>query len=182
MKSLKPYYPIFKFVATFAVLYIGFSILYYLFLDVEWSSQLYPDPVTAQVAYQTQELLILLGYNAQTLNSVGHPSVLVFIDESVLFRIIEGCNAVSVMILFTAFVVAFSKGFKKTLLFLLFGILFIYVVNLIRLVILGIVFYNYSDYSDVAHDIIFPAVIYGAVVLLWVFWIKDIKTSRIEKS
>ncbi len=182
MKSLKPYYPIFKFVATFALLYIGFSILYYFFLDVNWSSQWYPDPVTAQIAYQTQELLVLLGYNAQTLNSINHPSVLVFIDESILFRVIEGCNAISVMILYTAFVVAFSRGFKKTILFILFGILFIYCVNLIRLVILGIIFYSYSDYSDVAHDIVFPSVIYGAVVLLWIFWIKDIKTDRVEKS
>ena len=117
MKALKPYYPVFKFVAIFAMLYILFSIGYYLFISIEWGQQLYPDPITAQVSYQTQELLRLVGYKAQTLNSPEHPSVMMFINEVRVYRVIEGCNAVSVMILFTAFVVVLLEAGRRHSLF-----------------------------------------------------------------
>ncbi|WP_339687673.1 exosortase family protein XrtF [uncultured Nonlabens sp.] len=180
MKALKPYYPVFKFVGIFAMLYILFSIGYYFFISMEWGQQLYPDPITAQVSYQTQELLRLMGYEAQTLNSPELPSVMMFINEVKVYRVIEGCNAVSLMILFTSFVVAFARGWKKTLSFLIIGIVFIYIVNLIRLVVLGIVYYDYSDYAEFSHEIIFPGVIYGAVVLLWIFWIRNVKPEEVE--
>lgn len=163
----------------FALFYIVFSIAYYFFLDFEWSSQLYPDPVTAQISYQTQELLQMIGYNASTLNSPVHPSVIMFIDEQNIYRVIEGCNAVSVMILFTAFVVAFARGLKKTIGFLILGIAFIYVVNLSRLVILGIIYKEYADYAHFSHEIIFPSIIYGAVVLLWLYWIRNVKPKEV---
>lgn len=180
MKALKPYYAVFKFVGIFAMLYILFSIGYYFFINIEWGQQLYPDPITAQVAYQTQELLRLVGFEAQTLNSPELPSVMMFINEVQVYRVIEGCNAVSVMILFTAFVVAFARGWKKTLSFLIIGIVFIYLVNLIRLAVLGIVYYDYSAYADFSHEIIFPGVIYGAVVLLWIYWIRNVKPKEVE--
>jgi exosortase family protein XrtF len=180
VKDLAPYYPVFKFVSVFAVLYILFSMGYYFFIGIEWGEQLYPDPITAQISYQTQELLRMVGYNAQTYNSPVHPSVLLFIDESKIYRIIEGCNAVSVMILFAAFVVAFARGYRRTLSFLIIGIVFIYIVNLIRLVVLGIIYYDYYVYAHFSHEIIFPGVIYGAVVLLWIYWIKNIKPEEVE--
>jgi exosortase family protein XrtF len=166
-------------VGIFAMFYIVFSIVYYFFLDAGWSNQLYPDPVTAQISYQTQELLQLIGYNATTLNSPVHPSVIMFIDETKVYRVIEGCNAVSVMILFTAFVVAFARGWKKTISFLILGIAFIYLVNLSRLVILGIIYKDYTDYAQFSHEIIFPSIIYGAVVLLWIYWIRNVKPQEV---
>ena len=47
-------------------------------------------------------------------------------------RIIEGCNALNVMILFVAFVVAFSGKWKSTLLFIVFGIVVISFVSSFR--------------------------------------------------
>lgn len=162
------------------MLYILFSVGYYFYIGMEWGQELYPDPITAQIGYQTQELLKLLGYQATTLNSPEHPSVMMFIDEVKIYRVIEGCNAVSVMILFTAFVVAFARGWKKTLSFLIIGIVGIYLVNLIRLVVLGIVYYDYPVYADFSHEILFPGVIYGAVVLLWIYWIRNVTPEEVE--
>ncbi|MFT6096204.1 MAG: exosortase family protein XrtF [Nonlabens sp.] len=179
MKVLKAYYPVFKFVATFSLLYIIFSVGYYLFLGVEWGDQLYPDPITAQISYHTQELFQVIGYDAQTLNSPEHPSVIMYMDEQKVYRIIEGCNAVSVMILFMSFVIAFARGWKKTLSFLISGIAFIYLVNIIRLVILGIIYKDYKSYAHFSHEVIFPSIIYGSVVLLWIYWIRNIKREAV---
>jgi exosortase family protein XrtF len=84
---------------------------------------------------------------------------------------VEGCNAISVMILFVAFVFAFYKG-SKTVLFVLGGLLVLYIMNLFRIVGLNIVMTDYKAYGKISHDFIFPAVIYGTVVVLWLIWIK----------
>ncbi len=180
MKFLKPYFPIFKFVAVFAGFYFGFSIVYYFYLQAGWSNHLYPDPVTAQVSYQAQEILKFIGFNASTVNSSYDASVILSVDNQAVYRVIEGCNALSVMILFTAFIVAFAQGWKKTIAFIMGGLLFIYVVNIVRLVLLAIVYKEYESYADFAHEIIFPAVIYGAVVLLWIYWISTLKSKSSE--
>jgi exosortase family protein XrtF len=166
-------------VGIFALLYFVLSGAYFFYLDVEWGDQFYPDPITSQISYHTRELFQIIGYDAQTLNAPVHPSVIMYIDEQKIYRIIEGCNSVSVMILFTSFVIAFARGWKKTLSFVITGIAFIYLVNLVRLVILGIIYQDYQEYAHSSHEIIFPSIIYGSVVVLWIYWIRDIKPKAI---
>lgn len=113
MNSLRPYTPVFKFVATFGTIYIVLSLIYYFYLQQDYSTSNYPDPVTSQVSYQTQQLLMVLGYDAQISNVPNHPSVYMFLNKDIVYRVIEGCNAISVMILFVAFVLAFAKAWKK---------------------------------------------------------------------
>ena len=97
-----------------------------------------------------------------------------------LARIIEGCNAISVIVLFISFVIAFSGKLKTTVLFLLSGSILIYVVNLIRIVILAVGLYHYPWRSDILHSVIFPAIIYGMVFLLWMLWVN--RFSNIGKN
>ncbi len=157
---------------TFGVLYVVLSLSYYVYLQVEYSPTNYPDPITALVSKQTNEGMQLLGYNSAIYNAPGNPSVLLYVDDLIVYRVIEGCNAVSVMLLFAAFVIAFAKAWKKTLLFLSFGIVTIYLVNLLRLIGLGVIYQETEGYREIAHNVIFPAVIYGYVILLWIYWIK----------
>lgn len=175
VSALRPYIPVFKFVAVFGVIYIVLSLLYYIFLQQDYSEYNYPDPATSQVAYQTQQSLIALGYDARIVNVPNHPSVYMYLNKEVVYRVIEGCNAISVMILFVAFVLAFAKTWKKTALFISFSLLFIHLVNVIRLIALAIISHEYSEYIEVAHDIFFPAAIYGSVILLWIFWLRNPK-------
>jgi hypothetical protein len=46
---------------------------------------------------------------------------------------------------------------------------------------LNIVVLDYKAYSKTTHDYIFPAVIYGTVVVLWLVWIKFFALKN-EKS
>ncbi|KQC32770.1 molecular chaperone GroEL [Nonlabens sp. YIK11] len=177
MERLKPYYPVFKFVIVFGVLYILLSLAYYGYLQLEYTDYNYPDPITAAVSRQTQTILQWMGYDAQIYNAPGNPSVMLFIDDKIVFRVIEGCNAVSVMLLFAAFVIAFAKAYKKTILFILIGFVLIYLVNLARLVSLALVYKRLPEYQTIAHDIAFPAIIYGTVILLWIYWIRKPKKA-----
>lgn len=163
--------------SIFAGIYILLSLLYYVYKSQDWSGVNYPDPATSHVSYQTKELLQMLGYPATIENTEGLPSVNMFYEGKVLYRVIEGCNAISVMILFLAFVLAFAKAWKKTILFSLFGMTAIYLANLFRLVLLAIIFIDYPEFSHTAHDLVFPAIIYGMTVLLWLYWIRKPKIA-----
>nr|WP_246109148.1 exosortase family protein XrtF [Seonamhaeicola algicola] len=159
------------FILTFLMVYVGFSFLYNWYLSVSETLNYYPDYITHLVAKQTEQLLATLGYNVQMLPHPNELSIKVILNGRYLARIIEGCNAISVIILFVSFVIAFSGKLKTTLVFLLAGSVLIYIVNLLRIVLLSIGLYHYPEYEHVLHTVIFPAIIYGMVFLLWVFWV-----------
>lgn len=87
-------------------------------------------------------------------------------------RIIEGCNAVSVIILFIAFVMAFSGKWKATFVYVCVGSLLIYFFNILRIVFLIYLVYHYPEQEHFWHGVLFPLFIYGFVFLLWVYWVK----------
>lgn len=99
-------------------------------------------------------------------------------------RIIEGCNAASIIILFVSFMLAFSGSIKTTFLFTLVGAVIIYITNILRIALMSIGIYELPQYAHFLHAIAFPLVIYGVVFLLWVLWIiiytKQSKYERIH--
>src|SRR5690554_7241579 len=103
--------------------------------------------------------------------------MLLIIDNNYAVNIVEGCNAASVIILFVSFIISFAERFKKTFIFLLAGAVLIYVVNIIRIALLAIALYEFPDYQEVLHSVIFPAVIYGMVFILWIVWVRTLNAK-----
>ena len=172
MKALLvKYKTVVKFILIFILAYIVLSITYKLYLDYSDGSRHYPDYITNLVAKQTTYLLQDLGYEAQYLTHADEPSMKLIINNKYVARVIEGCNAVSVIILFVSFMIAFAGRFKITFLYTLAGCTLIYIVNLARIVILSIGLYHYPWRRDILHTVIFPMIIYGMVFLLWMFWV-----------
>jgi exosortase family protein XrtF len=129
------------------------------------------DPFSHLITEQIRDVQNYLGYSTQLYNDIKGQQVYFYVRNFYPTRMVEGCNAISIMILFVAFVLAFYKGFK-TFLFILAGLVLLYIMNLFRIVGLNIVMTDYKQYGKAFHDFIFPAVIYGTVVLLWLVWIK----------
>lgn len=172
MKALLvKYKTVVKFILTFILAYCILSITYKLYLDYSDGSKYYPDYITNLVADQTTYLLHDLGYEAQSLPHANEPSMKLIINNKYVARVIEGCNSVSVIILFVSFMIAFAGRFKRTFLYTLAGCTLIYIVNLARIVILSIGLYHYPWRRDILHTVIFPMIIYGMVFLLWMFWV-----------
>ena len=176
MRSLLTKYKlVIRFILTFVLVYGILSIGYKFYLDFSEDSKL--------VGKQTESILTGLGYRTNVVPHTEESSLMVFVNQKYLARIIEGCNGMSVIILFIAFVVAFSDTFKRTFLFILAGSALIYAVNLIRIVLLTIGLYNYPWRSEIMHEIIFPLAIYGMVFLLWMFWVnhfsKKVKSANV---
>lgn len=137
--------------------------------------------MTNLVAKQTNSLINSIGYDAQVLPHPKEPSMKVIINGKFVARVIEGCNAVSIIILFLSFIVAFAGKFKTTLFYCFAGSIIIYAFNLIRIVILSVGLYHYPWRKEVLHSVVFPMLIYGTVFLLWMFWVnrfsKNVKAN-----
>lgn len=156
---------------TFLIVYGILTFVYKLYLDYSDSSTYYPDYLTHKVAKQTDLILQTLGYDAQILKHPDEPSVKLIINGKYVARVIEGCNAMSVIILFISFIIAFAGKFRTTVLYVLAGSVLIYMVNLLRIAILSVGLYHYPWRREELHTVIFPMIIYGMVFLLWMFWV-----------
>lgn len=171
-KLFKKYKSVIKFVVLFLGTYLVLSAIYAYYLKVSVNSGFFPDYITNLVARQTEAILGALGYITILEVNTIRKGMLLIIENEYAVNIVEGCNSASVIILFVAFIISFAEKFKKTFLFLLAGAVLIYVVNLLRLVLLVIALYKYPEYEEVLHSVIFPAIIYGMVFILWIVWVR----------
>lgn len=129
------------------------------------------DSISTLVADNTNSLLLFFNHESKLVAHDFEPSIKIFYKYKYVSRIIEGCNAVSVIILFAAFVFAFSSGLKRTFLYIIFGTVLIYILNIVRIALLTYSLYYYPQYKELLHGTIFPLFIYGVVFLLWVCWV-----------
>ncbi len=86
-----------------------------LFLLYQWYLNQFSgniDGFTKIISDQSAFLLNFMGYETVTKDFPTHETVQFYINGKVATRMVEGCNAVSVMIMFLAFVFAFYKGVK----------------------------------------------------------------------
>lgn len=179
-KLFVKYKSVLRFIFSFILVYTVLTFAYKFYLQWSTGEKYYPDYLTHAVANQSADLLHDLDYRAQVIAHPDEASMKLIINEKYVARIIEGCNSVSVIILFISFIIAFSGNFKITVLYILAGSVLIYVANLFRVVILAVGLYHYPWRKDVLHTVIFPGIIYGMVCLLWVFWVN--RFSNLKKA
>ena len=168
---MKQYKPFFIFLTKFLLFYIVFTFVYKMYLDQYDVAKNEVDSFTEIVANQTEKLLGVLTESKASIPHDKEPSVKLFFKEKYVARIIEGCNAVSIMILYAAFIFAFSTEWKKTGLYIIFGIVLIHILNVIRIALLASSLYYYPQYEEILHGTIFPLFIYGVVFILWILWV-----------
>lgn len=155
-----------------------------LFLLYQWYLNQFSgniDGFTKIISDQSAFLLNFTGYETVTKDFPSHETVQFYINGKVATRMVEGCNAVSVMIMFLAFVFAFYKG-VKTFYFAFAGIVLLYILNLFRIYVLNVIVVDFPVLTKPAHDYFFPAIIYGGVVLLWLIWINKFVITHEKNS
>ncbi|HCR77612.1 MAG TPA: exosortase family protein XrtF [Chryseobacterium sp.] len=175
---LKDFKPVLGILLRFIIIYLVLLFAYQFFLNSFQNEGL--DPFSRMIAEQVRDIQNFMGFSTQLYDDVKGEQVYFYVRNKYPTRMVEGCNAVSVMILFVAFVFAFYKE-KKTFVFVILGLVLLYIINVLRIIGLNIVILNHEEYGKIAHDYIFPAVIYGTVVLLWLVWIKFFALKH-EKS
>jgi len=129
------------------------------------------DSISIHVGKNAEQLMKFFDYKVIIQKNSQNAWLDIILNDKFMARLVEGCNAVSVMILFVSFVAAFSGKISQTLLFIVFGVVTIYILNVIRIATLIVLLYFFPHQNKFLHDIFFPLMIYGYVFLLWIFWI-----------
>ena len=168
---LLKYSLVIRFIFTFLGTYLLLALLYHLYLQNFESGEYYPDYLTHLVAVQSETVVSAMGYDSQLRSGYPEATMHLFIGEKFVARIIEGCNAASIIILFVSFMFAFSAKWKTTMFFTLAGAVIIYTTNILRIAFMAVGIYEYPQQAHFLHTVAFPLVIYGAVFMLWLLWI-----------
>ena len=183
-KYFKNYRPFLLFLLKFLGCYVILILFYQMYLNQFDPKVFETDGFTSLVASQTKTILLALGFNVELIPHLSEPSMRVLINGKAIVRIVEGCNAISIMILFVSFIISFSGKFWQTITFVFLGLLLIHVLNVFRIVLLTIGLLYHKKYEHLMHDIIFPLFIYGVVFGLWILWVnkfsKNVKKSVTE--
>lgn len=171
---LSKYKPVVKFILTFFIVYGVLTLSYKAYLSFSEDKVPFPDFFTNTVAHQSVSVLNAFGYSSSVIPHSSEPSLKLLVNDDYVARVVEGCNSISVIILFVSFIVAFSGTFIATSIYICFGTVIIYIANILRISLLTVGIYEYPQYLDFIHDIVFPLVIYGVVFLLWVYWVNKL--------
>lgn len=171
MNAFQKNKPFFIFLLKFGGTYLVLALVYSFYLSRFDAEHFEPDGITTVVAKHGAWLATVFGEEAHVEPHPREASYKFFVNGKYLVRVVEGCNAVSIMILFAAFVVAFSSTVKRTALYIILGVGVVYALNILRIALLCIAIFYYKDWESFLHDIVFPLFMYGVVVVLWILWV-----------
>lgn len=172
----------FIFLTKFLLCYFVVTIVYSFYLNQFHTQRNAVDGITHFVAEQTKNTLVFFGADCEIIKHEFEPSYKVIYNSKYIARIVEGCNAISVIILFASFIFAFSNRFITTFLYIFLGSILIFILNIFRIALLTIGLYKYPEYGTFLHDILFPLVIYGVVFVLWIIWVLKFSAYAKEKK
>ncbi|QBN18754.1 exosortase family protein XrtF [Flavobacterium nackdongense] len=174
------YKPFLLFLGKFLLTYLLLTFIYQSYLGRFDVNQNETDSFTKLVAQQTEDVLLFFNCDVKTLPNSKEPAVNLYYNHKPMARIIEGCNALSVIILFASFIIAFSGKLKPTVLYIIGGSLIIHILNVIRIALLCVFMYYYPKQQHFLHGVVFPLFIYGVVFILWIIWVN--KFSKYAKK
>ena len=165
---LQKYKPALTFMVKFFVIYAVLTFAYNRYLHFYEGEA---DPVTRLVAQQSNRFINWVGFRGSVEPHSQEPTMKLIVNDKYVGRVLEGCNSISVLILFATFVLSFTGRLKTSLLFVLIGGVLLFLVNIFRIGVIGVALYKWPQHQEFLHQIVFPVLIYGLVFLFWMLWV-----------
>jgi exosortase family protein XrtF len=163
------------FVVKFLALYFGLNLLYY-----GWVRLAFPETIffTDLAAYQTVFFLELLGEPVTSLVDNLYPKIYILQGSEYILSVYEGCNGVSLFIIFSSFIIGYFKLDWKLTVFFLFGLLIINISNVLRIAGLYYISIYFPQQVYFYHKYLFTGILFIIVISLWYWAINKYHDSR----
>jgi exosortase family protein XrtF len=165
-----------SFLARFGFSYLAFSFLYSLFLS---SYQPKPDPFTTFIGQQVVVMLNLISADQSYLH-VSNNHLLINFNGNDVVAVFEGCNGLIVQALFFSFFIGIWQWNKGAIQFVIWGLISIYIINLIRLTALVYIAESNETLFYYYHKYVFMAIMYLSIIVIWFHWLKDNKVGKFK--
>jgi exosortase family protein XrtF len=85
----------------------------------------------------------------------------------------DACNALEIYVLYVSFLFCFPGTLRRRLLFVLAGLPYIYVINVVRVVFITYLNIHHKSLVEISHHYIFTIIVYLLVFYLWVLYSKN---------
>ena len=104
----------------------------------------------------------------------------VFYNGRSVFRMADGCNALSVFVDFAIFIIVYPINVARKVNFVVLGAISIFLINVLRCVLLAILYISHNTSVNVMHHYVFSTIVYAFVLFLWILFTK--KKSEIANA
>jgi len=166
------------FVLKGTVLLVGWCLLYGLILKPYDLI----DPALTQFTGKATVWLIRCIYQEQHPDAIYTArSVVIFLQNKQVLSIWDPCNGLDLYVLFTGFILCVPMRINKMIMYILIGVISIFVLNVLRCVSLASLFYHHFGYTDIAHHYFFQLIVYAAIFFIWERYFRSLK-NRYEIS
>ncbi|MCI5057105.1 MAG: exosortase family protein XrtF [Flavobacteriales bacterium] len=156
--------PLVKFVLKAVILFIGWYLVYELWLHPKTQIDLL---IINNLIFFASAILKGMGYELINLDHVDPTIRTIGIDGTHGLWVGDPCNGLSLIALYAGFIISFPGNWKVKLAFIPSGILLIHILNIFRIVGLCLVTLYYPDWLDFNHTYTFKILIYAVIFLLW---------------
>jgi len=164
-----------SFLVKAVIFFLIWKVAYHLYIKPQ---RFLDVPLTVQTAINTQQALAIIYPNKQFTSKVVIPrnkadfyGISIGADGRKIITVLDPCNALELYILYTFFIICLPSNWRRMLLFIGVGIIGIYLLNIARCALLGILNINRSLYVDFAHHYLFTMVVYIAIFAGWALYL-----------
>jgi exosortase family protein XrtF len=106
-----------------------------------------------------------------TYQALSHDARVLYNGQSV-FRISDGCNALSVFVDFAIFIIVYPINVARKINFIILGAISIFSINVLRCVLLAMLYISHNTSVNVMHHYVFSTIVYAYVLFLWMLFTK----------
>lgn len=99
-----------------------------------------------------------------------------------ILGIFQACNGLELMVLYSGFILCFSGGWIRKIIYIISGVLGLYLINVLRCVMLSYIVMEYPKHFEIAHKYIFNLVVYLFTFMLWVFYVSRLHLNYGKSS
>ena len=167
--------PFFLFLFKAALLYIGWELLYELWLHPNRELGLL---VVSNITFMVNGILKLLGFSLIDSGIIHGFDRTLGIDGTHGLYIADSCAGVPLMALFAGFIIAYPGSIVRKLIYIPLGLGIIHFINIARIVGLAIVTLYAPEMLDFNHHYTFTIIVYACIFLLWILWVNRFSKSK----
>lgn len=160
------------------LLYLSWFLLYELVIK---PYTLFDEKVISNIVYFSSKLLSFFNHDVY-LSDADLDMQMVGIDGGHPVWIGGPCNAVTLMALFSIFVIAFPGKLKNKLWFIPAGCAAIHIINIIRVCLLAYIAYSAPGYLEFNHTYTFTILVYSFIFWLWMLWVNRFSKLADDKK
>ena len=108
------------------------------------------------------------------------PADNIYFHNDEVVAIEDTCNALELIVLYIGFIIALPARLRRKVTFILGGIIFIYIINVLRCAVVTYAILYYPSHADFAHHYVFTFAVYGAIIALWLVFANKLSLSNAE--